>query len=123
VENTQGERLCKNLVAIVPVQMTEAWMLSDKALLKAEIGTSINNRDLGIDRSPEAYADPKQAIKTAIRRARQGLTRRRRRDLTIAELYSPVGQKISLDALEGLASYQKFKKAVKGAFRKMNYLR
>ena len=39
VDDVQGEHLCKNLVAIVPVQMIEAWMLSDKELLKAEIGT------------------------------------------------------------------------------------
>ena len=26
--------LCKNLVAVVPVQMSEAWMLADKELLK-----------------------------------------------------------------------------------------
>lgn len=120
--DVQEEHLCKNLVAIVPVQMIEAWMLSDKELLKAEIGTGKNDEDLGINRSPEIYADPKEAIKTAIRIARQGLTNRRRRDLTIAELYLPIGQKISLTTLERLPSYQKFKEAVRDAFRKLNYL-
>jgi len=122
VENAQRGHLCKNLVAIVPVQMTEAWMLSDKELLKAEIGTRKSNEDLGINGSPEAYADPKQAIEIAIRRARQDLTRRRRHDLTIAELYSPIGQQIPLNTLEGLPSYRKFKEAVRGAFRKLSYL-
>lgn len=122
VDNAQIKHLCKNLVAIVPVQMTEAWMLSDKELLKAEIGTRKSNEDLGINRSPEVYADPKQAIESAIRRARQDLTKRRRRDLTIAELYSPIGQKIALDTLERLPSYQKFKEAIRGSFRKLNYL-
>ena len=51
VNDMQEEPLCKNLVAIVPVQMTEAWMLSDKELLKAEIGTSKSDEELGIDRS------------------------------------------------------------------------
>jgi hypothetical protein len=122
VENAQREHLCKNLVPIVPVRMTEAWMLSDKELLKAEIGTRKSHEDLGINRPPEVYADPKQAIKTAIRVARQDQTRRRRRDLTVAELYSPIGQKISLTKLERLPSYQKFKEAVRDAFRKLNYL-
>ncbi len=122
VGDVQGEHLCKNLVAIVPVQMTEAWMLSDKELLKAEIGTKRSNEDLDLDRSPEVYAAPKQAIENAIRIARQDLTRRRRRDLTIAKLYSPIGQQISLNTLEKLPSYQKFKEAVRGAFRKLNYL-
>ena len=122
VDNAQMEHLCKNLVAIVPVQMTEAWMLSDKELLKAEIGTRKSNEDLGINRPPEVYANPKQAIESAIRIVRQDLTKRRRRDLTIAELYSPIGQKITLNTLEGLPSYQKFKGAVRDAFRKLNYL-
>lgn len=123
MNNDEQERhLCKNLVAIVPVQMIEAWMLSDKELLKAEIGTGKNDEALGIHRSPEVYANPKQAIKTAIRIAREDLTSRRRRDLTISELYLPIGQKISLTTLEGLPSYQKFKEAVRDAFRKLNYL-
>lgn len=70
VDDVQGENLCKNLVAIVPIQMTEAWMLSDKELLKVEIGTRKSDEDLGINRSPEGYADPKQAIEIAIRKAR-----------------------------------------------------
>ena len=81
-----------------------------------------NDRDLGIDRSPEADANPKQTIEDTIRIARRDLTKRRRRDLTIAELYAPIGQKVSLNMLEGLPSYQKFKEALRGAFKKLNYL-
>ena len=118
----QGQEVCKNLVAIVPIQMTEAWMLSDKDLLKAEVGTDKSNVELGLHRSPEDYADPKQAIEAAIRIARQGLTRRHRHELTISELYLPIGQKIALNNLENLSSYQKFKAAVRDAFVKLNYL-
>lgn len=122
VNDIQVEPLCKNLVAIVPVRMTESWMLSDKELLRAEIGTSKGNEDLGIDRRPEVYNNPKQTIEDAIRIARQNLTKRRRHELTIAELYSPIGQKVALSTLERLPSYQKFKEAVRGAYIKMNYL-
>lgn len=123
VNHEHGEDVCKNLVAIVPVQMTEAWMLSDKDLLKAEIGTNKNDVELGIHKVPEAYSDPKGVIKTAIRIARQDLTRRHRRELTIGELYSLIGQKIALNTLETLPSYKKFNKAVRGAFKELNYLR
>jgi len=122
VYNTNDD-LCKNLVAIVPVQMTEAWMLSDKDLLKSEIGTAKSDEDLGIDKFPEVYSNPKRTLEVAIRIARQDLTKRRRRELTIAELYSPIGHKINLTTLENLPSYQKFKEAVRGAFRILNYLR
>ncbi len=122
VYGTEGSKFCKTLVAIVPVMMTEAWMLSDKELLKAEIGTDKTDAELGIDRFAEVYNNPKERIEDAIRIARQGLPRRRRQDLAISELYSPIGQKISLDSLQILPSYRKFKDAVRNAFRELNYL-
>ena len=122
VTHMKSELFCNNLVAIVPIRMTEAWMLSDTELFKSEIGTSKSNLELCIDKSPETYKDPKQTIEDAIRIARQDLTKRRRHDLVIADLYSPIGQKVPLDRLDVLASFQKFKQAVKDAYKKLNYL-
>ncbi len=122
VKKSQDEHLCRNLVAIVPIQMTEAWMLSDKELLKSEIGTNKNDKELGIDKLPESYKDPKQAIIAAIAVGRQDMPKRRRKGLRIGELYSPIGQKVALTSLEKLESYQKFRKAIRSAFRKLNYL-
>lgn len=122
ISNLQEDNLCKNLVAIVPVQMTEAWMLSDKELLKSEIGTNKNDKELGIHKPPEDYSDPKHTIEEAIRIARQDLPKHRRRQLSIGELYSIIGQKVDLTVLANLPSYQKFKEAIKDAFRKLNYL-
>ncbi|MFH0994158.1 MAG: DUF4276 family protein [Pseudomonadota bacterium] len=121
VEKIREPPVCKNLVAVVPVQMTEAWMLSDKELLKAEIGTEKSDIELGLDRLPEAYDNPKHAIESAIRIG-QNFHRRRRHKLTISEPYAPIGQKIGLNTLERLPSYQKFKEAVRGAFINLNYL-
>jgi len=113
---------CQNLVAIVPVQMSEAWMLSDKNLLRDEIGTSKSNTELALNKNAENFADPKQAIENAIRTARQGRTQRRRRDLTLSELYQPIGRNIALESLNMLSSYKKFRLAVQESFRKLNYL-
>ncbi len=122
VEETD-EALCKNLVAIVPIYMTEAWMLADKELLKEEIGTGKSEEELGLLREPESVADPKELIKEAIRIAFADDTRRRRnRSLHIAELYQPLGQKITLEKLKSLSSYQKFRQGVREAFIKLNYL-
>ena len=123
VNSLEGINLCTNLVPIVPVVMTESWILSDTDLLKAEIGTIKSNIDLGIDKFPESYRDPKQCIKDAIRIARQDLPKRRRHDLTISELYLSIGQNICLKNLERLPSYQKFKEAVKDSLKKIDYLR
>ncbi len=117
-----NEYLCKNIVPIIPVRMTESWMLADKKLLKEEIGTEMSDDELGINRAPENVADPKELISEAIRIARLAIVKRRRRDLTISELYQPIGQKISLDMLEKLSSYSKFKEAVRDAYRNLNYL-
>ncbi|RPH61457.1 MAG: DUF4276 family protein [Chloroflexi bacterium] len=117
-----NEPVCKNLVAIVPIQMTEAWMLTDCELLKAEIGTDKSDTELGIYKPPESYADPKQAIETAISIARQDVVKRRRRELKIADLYLPMGQKTAIHKIKILPSYQKFREAVKDAFRLLNYL-
>lgn len=111
-----------NLVPLVPVQMTEAWMLADKELLKDEIGTTKTDAELGLQRAPESYADPKSAIVNAIMIARQEVPKRKRKDLKIAELYQPIGQKIELRKLENLLSYQKFKEQVRQVYRSLNYL-
>lgn len=113
---------CKILVAIVPIQETESWLLADKELLKQEIGTNKTDNELGINRLPENISNPKEAISNAIRIAREGLTQRRRNDLTIADLYLPIGQSIDLDKLENLSSYQDFKNNVLMAFRQLNLL-
>jgi len=117
-----NEEICNNIVPVIPVQMTEAWMLADIGLLKAEIGTDIRNVDLGLHRAPESIANPKNTIEEAIRIARQTLVSRRRRELTIGELYQPIGQKIGLEKLELLPSYQKFKQSIRLAYQAMNYL-
>ena len=122
VNDMSESNLCKNLVAIVPIHMTEAWMLSDRELLKEEIGTSKTDEELGINRSPETYPNPKEIIETAIRIAREDLPKHRRNKLVITQLYSIMGHKIALNTLESLPSYQRFKEAVREAFRKLSYL-
>ncbi|MFN0201495.1 MAG: hypothetical protein ACKVTZ_08240 [Bacteroidia bacterium] len=111
------QEYCKILVAIVPVQEVEAWMLADIALLKKNIGTDKSDTELGLHRPPESVANPKELIKEAIRIARLGLTRKRRNELKISDLYLPIGQSIDLEKLEQLPSYLVFKEDLREAFR------
>jgi hypothetical protein len=113
---------CTNLVAIVPVRMSEAWILADTVLLKKEIGTESTDQELGLHRAPEAYADPKAAIEEAIRLAFEHRTRRHRHQISLTDLYLPLGQKIGLEKLAKLPSYQKFRAGVQTAFQQLNYL-
>ena len=122
IANSENFNLCKNLVAVIPIQMTEAWMLADKDVLKNQIDTDLTDRDLGIHRQPERYAKPKEAIENAIRIARRPLPRRRRYEFGISELYQIIGQTADLTKLERLNSYRKFKNEVVEAFRHLGYL-
>ncbi len=63
VKSWSHKKYCRNLVAVIPVQMTEAWMLADTQLLKEEIGTNKKDVELGIHKKPEDYGDPKEVIK------------------------------------------------------------
>lgn len=113
---------CRILVAIIPIQMIESWLLADRNLLKTEIGTLKTDTELGIHRNPETIANPKDILEEAIRIARKDFPQKRRKDLRLTELYLPIGQKLDLSKLEILDSYQKFKKSVRDAFKELNYL-
>jgi len=107
-EHADKNLMCNKLIPLIPVYMTEAWMLADIELLKSEIcATTQTNQSLGFTRNAQSYADPKTLIKDAITIAQQDTTKRRR-TFNISELYSPLGQKINLDLLKQLTSYQKF---------------
>ncbi len=118
-----GQEICEVVVPIVPIQMTESWMLADLELLKDELGTNLSDFDLGLHRRPETIADPKEVIKAAIRIANESRPKRHRNALVIADLYQLIGRKIDLKKLRSLRSYLKFEEAVRSAYRQLNYLR
>lgn len=119
--NALNDDYCKLLTPVIPVRMIEAWMLADKKLLKSEIGTTISDNDLGINRNPETIADPKQVIEEAIRIATADLSKRRKK-LSISELYAIIGDTVSIVELEKLDSYRKFQEAVRNTYRALNYM-
>lgn len=121
--NEQEDNIvCKKIVAIVPVKMTEAWMLADKNLLKEEIGIEGTDIDLGIHRNPEETNNPKAVIENIIRLSKENQVKRKRRaGLNISDLYQIIGQKIELSELERLASYNKFKSSLKDMLKELNF--
>jgi hypothetical protein len=118
------DEACKNLISIIPVQMTEAWLLADLDLLKSKIGTDKSNIELGLPTNIaqiEGYANPKDVISEAIRLAQEHLSKRRRK-ISISNLYSPVSQEISIDILSQLPSFNRFLEEVRKALKYLNYL-
>ncbi|MCS7019966.1 MAG: DUF4276 family protein [Cytophagales bacterium] len=117
-EQSESE-CCKIVIPIVPIQETEAWMLADTHLLKEEINTTKSDNELGIHRPPEMIANPKGVIEDAIRKARQHLPKRRRYELSINDLYLPIGEKVAIHQLEKLNSFQHFQNNVRSALVKL----
>jgi hypothetical protein len=109
VQRAKGDR-CRSLLPIIPVQATEAWMLADYELLLAEIGTTLTPTKLGIPTNPElveSIVNPKNKLKEVVRAAYASRTKRRRKS-DIDFLYEPIGDRISLERLKQVPSYQEF---------------
>lgn len=113
---------CQHIVAVIPIHMTESWMIADRELLKTEIGIEGTNEELGINRNPEELVDPKSKIEEIIRISKENLPKRRRnKGLDISDLYQIIGQKIELSELEKLDSYNKFKQSIIEKLRQLNF--
>jgi hypothetical protein len=119
--NKIQDNVCKNIVPIIPVTMSEAWMLADVELLKNEIGTDLSDKELDFHRHPETIANPKAVIENAIRITQEQFSKKRYK-ITIGEIYQSIGQQLDIDKLNTLKSYQLFKTEVIKAFKALNYL-
>ena len=112
--------VCQRLVPLVPVRAMEAWMLADKDLFRQLVGTPLSNQKLGLARPPERYPRPKDHIAQALRIAQQA---RKGKAYTLNDLYTPMGDQLSLTKLDALVSYKAFRKAVRTALEQLGYLR
>ncbi|MCF8307515.1 MAG: DUF4276 family protein [Bacteroidales bacterium] len=114
----RSEELCKDLLAVIPVQMTEAWMLADREALQEEIGY-----DISIPRyaNIERIADPKADLKRILSQSQSSESRRRRK-LEIADIYQPLASNVHLEKLNHLPSYQKFRTELIELLQKLHFI-
>jgi len=118
------EEYCKHIIPTIPIQMIESWMLADKELLKRLINArDMSDADLGLDRAPESYADPKSTIENAIRRAMSEQPKKKRNQIGIADLYEILGNRLSLERLRTIPSFAKFEENVIIVFKNMGLMR
>jgi hypothetical protein len=113
------------LVPIVPIRMTEAWLLADKNLFKEKIrAKDLTDVELGIEKNPQAYANPKAVIENAIRVSldEQAKRRRLRSQVSIQTLYTEIGNAIQLSHLHSLSSFSSFAESVRAAYQQLGYL-
>jgi hypothetical protein len=104
------ERVCKQLIPLIPVQMTEAWLLADPEALLSVIGTNIEARVLGLPeraQQVESIPDPKQTLNRVIQNALANRPRRHRR-LDLRTVYEPLARQVNLKRLGSVPAYQQF---------------
>ena len=124
LEKKNDSEFCKHIVPTIPIQMIESWMLADRDLLKELINAvGMRDVDLGIERSPESYANPKETIENAIRIASAHLPKKRRDSIMISDLYETLGNRLSLDKLRLIPSFKHFESNVRIVFRDLGLLR
>ena len=117
------EAVCRCVLPIVPVQMTEAWMLADPEALRAALGTSKKVQDLGLPlkaKLVEADSDPKHTLKMIVSKA--NTHRSRQRFVEVNSLYTFLGRKVDLSRLRDVPAYQRFVHDLVNAFRIINLI-
>jgi len=122
LDQQSNDTHCKNLVALIPIRETEAWMLADKAVFIKSIGTKKNEHELNIIGKPETFNNPKERIEEAIRIGRADMPKKLRNNLKISELYSYLGQAIQIENLKTFQSYIDFENNIKQELIKLNLL-
>lgn len=117
-ERKEGDEMI--LIPVIPVQMTEAWMLADTDLLKRLIRTGRDDNELGWTGAPEKKANPKEVIKRGLRIANQDKGTHLKAE--IGPLYGDMAEHIDLEKLQKLSSYNKFRASLQAALVKLGYL-
>ena len=106
---TSEDDVCDDLLPIIPIRMTEAWMIADFEAFQDVVGTVLSADDLGFPNSPhqvEAIQDPKHEMSIAIDQIFSG--RRRRRRVRLGQYYEPLARHVRLDELEKVPAFQQF---------------
>lgn len=104
------------LVAVVPVREVEAWLLADPQALHDALGLRLEVSPFAPPARPaavEQVSDPKAAV-TAL----QALNPRRRRSSVLQrDLYTMMGETVSLERLASVPAFARFLEALKGELR------
>ena len=117
-----SDLFCKDIVPIIPVYMIEAWMLADFDLFVDEISTSKSKTELQLNGHPESFTNPKEKIKKALNIINDERPKKRRKELKISDLYQIIGQKIEIEKLKSLKSFEKFYNNLTMTLEKLHFI-
>lgn len=111
----------KDIVPVIPVRMSEAWMLVDFEAFRDTVGTKLDGATLGFPDVPhrvEAIQHPKAVFEQAVRNARPS----RRRRISLEDVYIPLASRINLELLAKLPAFQEFLNRLVETLIRLHYL-
>lgn len=117
LESLEGAR---GGVGVIPVRMTDTWVLADSETLCRVMGTTLPAKRLGVPASGkelEALEAPKHVLEHAWRQVHGG--RRRRR---VGSIYALAGEQARLNELRKLTAFRVFERELENALVTLHYL-
>ncbi|MGW0436257.1 DUF4276 family protein [Micromonospora sp. NPDC003197] len=110
-----GDR-AEQLVAVVPIRETEAWLLADGDALRRALGVRWSDAEMGLPAHPkevERIADPKRVLNAVMRRVRR----------STEDHYAQLGELVSLERLSLVPAYAQWWNDSAVALSKLGYRR
>jgi hypothetical protein len=107
------------LCCVVPVRMTEAWLLFEEAAIRKASGNPNGRIPLDIPSVPESVVNPKDLLERLLRDA-SGLSGRRRKKFSVPQTVQRLAQLIEdFSPLRGLGAFQSLEADLKVVLRSL----
>ncbi|GAB2917513.1 hypothetical protein GCM10027280_00660 [Micromonospora polyrhachis] len=110
-----GDR-AEQVVEVVPIRETEAWLLADGEALRRALGVRWSDVEMGLPAHPkgvERIADPKRVLNDVMRRVRR----------STEDHYAQLGELVSLERLNLVPAYAQWWNDSAVALSKLGYRR
>nr|MDT0663059.1 DUF4276 family protein [Micromonospora sp. DSM 115978] len=104
----------EQLVAVVPVRETEAWLLADGQALRDALGVRWSDADMGLPASPrevERVVDPKKLLNDVTGRVSR----------TVTDHFGQLGELVSLQRLDSVPAYRRWWDDTRNALESLGY--
>lgn len=112
----------RRAIAVVPVRMTDAWVLADVDAFRSGVGTTRDAEDLGLGdvlaHGADRVPDPKALLRSALLAARPGARRAQ-----LGAYLERIGDSTSLDRLRRLEAFRQLEAEVEAALRVLGIIR
>jgi hypothetical protein len=103
------EKVCKDILPVIPVRMIEAWMLADMDQFRKALGIKIRQQELDLHtkaKHVELYHDPKAVLDSIIQQTYPDKPQYWGR--IRGQLYADLAPMIRLNRLNDVPAYQQF---------------